>query len=156
MTNTLLLTGNWSYTAAYHPATLVPDPDQIGTWMTSPVRVIAPGTSVRAAQAMMMGWNIRRLPVVEDGRLVGIVTQGDLRESRPLHSDSLNPFAWRAERAVSSVMTSDPITVTPTTTVSAAARLMVDQKIGGLPVLDAAGTLVGIITESDLIRLLIR
>lgn len=156
MNDTLLLTGGWTYSATYRPLGAVPDPDQIGTWMTSPVRVVPPGTSVRAAQAMMLGWNIRRLPVVEDGRLVGIVTQGDLRESRPIHTDSLNPFTWRAERAVSSVMTRDPITVTPTTAVSAAARLMVDQKIGGLPVLDAAGTLVGIITESDLIRLLIR
>jgi len=100
---------------------------------------------------------VRRLPVVQDGQLAGIVTWGDLRAAWPSTATTLSVYEWRAllEKAtVAGCMTRDPITVAPDATVLEAAQIMLAHKIGGLPVV-AGGRVVGMITESDLMRLLI-
>jgi acetoin utilization protein AcuB len=99
----------------------------------------------------------RRLPVVEDGRLIGIVTDRDLRRA------SNSPLVVR-ERwydnflmdhiQVGACMTSEPITVAPRTLIVDAACILRDHKIGGLPVVDGH-RLVGIVTETDLLNYLI-
>jgi CBS domain-containing protein len=100
--------------------------------------------------------HIRRLPVVEEDELVGIITLGDIREAQP--SDVSTLRSYEAEHlvgliTVDTVMTPDPITVTPETSIAEAARLMLEYKVGGLPVMKN-GKLVGIITETDFCCLL--
>ena len=129
---------------------------QVADWMSTPAIVIAPTLSLTEAQRIMEQRNVRRLPVVVDGRLVGIVTHGDLRTTHPIDT-SLSVYEWRAlldKLTVAEVMTSDPLTVSPAEPVIAAARLMLANKVGGLPVVEG-DVVVGMITESDLFRLLI-
>jgi CBS domain-containing protein len=129
----------------------------IADWMSTPPILVEPTTTLAEAERIMQHRQVRRLPVVEHGRLIGIITWGDLRAAQPSAATTLSVYEWRAllERAtVAGCMTRDPITIPPDATVLAAARLMLDHKIGGLPVV-AAGRVVGMITESDVFRLLI-
>lgn len=128
----------------------------VGGWMTTPVITVAPHLSLPVADHLMRSHAIHRLPVVDDTGLVGIVTLGDLREARPTTGTLPSLFELSyllAGTTVAQVMTHQPFTVTPHTPVSAAAYLMHTHNIGGLPVLDAVGRLVGILTESDLLRM---
>ncbi|HET9495853.1 MAG TPA: CBS domain-containing protein, partial [Chloroflexia bacterium] len=107
---------------------------------------------------MMMQKSIRRLPVVDHGRLVGIVTLGDLREARPSPATSLSIYELNyllAKLTVGQVMTHNPLTVSPHTPIPTAARIMLEHKVSGLPVVDEDKRPVGIITESDIFRMLI-
>ena len=109
------------------------------------------------AERLMEEQNVRRLPVIEAGRLVGIVSKGDLREALMAELSTRHPFEPLAGEnwlAVAEAMSSPVVTVTPHTPVVEAAQRMLEHKIGALPVLDA-GSLVGILTDTDLIRLLI-
>src|SRR5437868_6466027 len=122
----------------------------VENWMSSPVQVIGPTTSVADAYNTMMHRGIRRLPVVEDGRLVGIVTLGDLREARPSPATSLSIYELNyllTKLTVVQIMTHNPYTVTLDTPIQKAARIMLDRKVGGLPVVDELNRPVGIITE---------
>ncbi len=123
--------------------------------MTPTPVVVAPDVSVPEALKLMHERHIRRLPVVDHGgHLVGIVSDRDLLRASPSPATSLS--VWEIayllnEVKVHSVMTRKVITVTGDTPLEDAARIMADEKIGGLPVL-ADGELVGIITETDLFR----
>jgi acetoin utilization protein AcuB len=103
---------------------------------------ISPDKRVGQALKLMQKHNIRHLPVVKDDRLVGWITSRDLREV--LLASMLEKIT------VEDVMLKSPITVTPDTKVEEAARLVYENKIGGMPVLDG-GRLVGVITLMDLI-----
>lgn len=116
-------------------------------FMTRHPATVSGATSVLEAWTLMRDRHIRRLPVVEGQRVVGILTLGDLREA---HAEETVGPGMR----VNVLMHEDPITVTPESTLRQAAMIMVDKKISGLPVV-SDGTLVGIITESDLFRALI-
>lgn len=131
----------------------------IKEWMTSPVRTIPPDSSVADAYDMMMRWSIRRLPVVDDsGQLLGIVSLGDLREARPSPTSSLSIYELNfllSKLKVNDVMTHNPFTLTADMPIEDAARIMLERKVGGLPVVDETDKLVGIITESDIFRMLV-
>ena len=103
---------------------------------------------VGQARHLLETHRIRHLPVVQADRLVGIVTDRDLRVAEAMAPEG-------AGRPVGEFMTASVITVGPDTTVEQAAMLMADNKIGGLPVLDAEDRLVGIITESDIVDVLL-
>jgi len=105
-----------------------------------PVTVTGEDLLIQARLKMQKG-SFRRLPVISDGQLVGIITDRDMRE----HAGYLD----RTKVAV--VMSKKLITVTPATTVEAAAQLLLKQKIGGLPVIEK-GHLVGMITTSDILQ----
>jgi acetoin utilization protein AcuB len=127
-------------------------------WMSSPVQVIECSTSVADAYNTMMQKGIRRLPVVESGRVLGIVTLGDLREARPSPATSLSIYELNyllAKLTVGRVMTHSPYTVTPATPIQQAARIMLERKVSGLPVVDDDDRPIGIITETDIFRMLI-
>ena len=124
--------------------------------MTTDVVTVEPQSTVATAIRLMRQGQLRRLPVVEDGVLVGIVTSGDLRRITGLASILKDPsqdnFLWR-HIPIANVMSHTPISLSPDTPISAAARLLVAHKIGGLPVVDQ-GRLVGIITATDLLQTL--
>lgn len=128
-------------------------------WMTSPAITIASDAQVSEALALMHEHSIRRLPVVaQDGALCGMITDGDIRGADILHVTGLDlrEIASSLRRTtVYEVMTERPIAVGPTTTLREAALLMLDNKIGGLPVIDADDAVIGIITESDIFEALV-
>jgi len=126
--------------------------------MTPNPIVIDPQTSILDALHIMKEKKVRRLPVVAHGKLVGIVTEKDLRESPSLKATSLSIFELNyllAKTPVSEVMTKDPITVTPDTTIEDAAVIMRDNQISGLPVVED-GKIVGIVTETDIFDMLVK
>ncbi len=126
--------------------------------MTSPVITIHQDASLEEAEALMEEHAVRRLPVVDDnGHLVGIISRGDLREAEAVKA-VVNPYAPEADElnlSVAEVMTPDPITISPEAPVWRVAELLMKHKIGGIPVLDENDTLCGIITESDVLRLIV-
>ncbi len=128
-------------------------------WMTSPVISVATDTPISDAHQIMKKNNIRRLTVVEDDKLVGIVTIGDIREASPSDATTLSiwelNYLW-AQLTVERVMTHQTITVTPDTAIIKAAELMLEHKINGLPVVSDDMKLMGIITAADIFRMLIK
>lgn len=128
-------------------------------WMTREVIDVSPETTVLEAGRLMVDRTIRRLPVVEGGQLVGIITYGDVRGARASTSASLD--IWKLGHLLSrltirEIMTPNPVTISPDETIGTAAQLMLKYMIGGLPVIDHQGQLVGIITESDIFRVVVR
>jgi acetoin utilization protein AcuB len=126
-------------------------------WMTQDVVTATSRTTLPQARRLMEENGIRHLPVVDDGRLVGIVTWGDIREASASDATALSVYELRYlldALTVGYIMTPHPITVTPQTTVARAAQILLEQKIGCLPVV-RHGKLVGIITESDIFRLVV-
>jgi len=127
--------------------------------MTSPAITISPDATLPMANAVMKEKQIRHLPVVEKGRLVGIVSRGDLREasiSASINADQYELHFMLNRLTVGKLMTRKVRTVTPDAHVVDAADLMAEYKIAGLPVVDADGAVIGIITESDLLKMLVR
>jgi len=127
--------------------------------MTSPAIVITPDTPIPAAMALMREKNIRHLPVVENDRLIGIISRGDLREasiSEAINADIYELNFMLNRLAVSKLMSQKVLTVTPEAPIVHAAELMTENKISGLPVADPGGAVIGIVTESDLLRMLVR
>ncbi|MEL6408680.1 MAG: CBS domain-containing protein [Chloroflexota bacterium] len=131
----------------------------VSTWMTENVITINRNAPISNAHRVMKQNDIRRLPVIENDKLVGIITIGDVREASPSDATTLSiwelNYLW-AQLTVERVMTTDLLTVTPTTPVLDAAELMLEHKVSGLPVVESDGTLVGILTESDIFRMLVR
>lgn len=126
--------------------------------MTTQVVTIGVDDSIGVALECMRSRGFRRLPVVEDGRLVGIITDRDLRlaTNSPLllREKWYNDFILESVK-VKSCMTPDPWTIAPDAPLVEAATVMREKKYGGLPVVEN-GTLVGIVTVTDLLDYLIR
>jgi len=112
---------------------------------------IGPGTSLEEAYAVMSGRDIRHLPVVERGEVVGVITDRDLR----LATSRLAAQAFPPGTAVRAVMSHPVHTAHPLDPIEAAARVMRELKIGCLPVLDG-NALVGIVTGVDILDALLR
>ncbi|MBC7320509.1 CBS domain-containing protein [bacterium] len=126
--------------------------------MTPNPIVIDPEVSILDALHIMKENKVRRLPVVAHGKLVGIVTEKDLRESPSLKATSLSIYELNyllAKTPVKEIMTKNPITVTPDTTIEEAAVIMRDNEISGLPVVED-GKVVGIVTETDIFDMLVK
>lgn len=132
----------------------------VSMWMTRDVFVIPPTMTIAEAAGEMAQRRVRRLPVVAPAvggmHLLGIVSLLDLARAFP---SGINPLSLQAvdqgpQEPVSSIMTREPTTIAPDAPLEAAARILVDRKIGTLPVVQA-GRLVGIITESDIFRALV-
>lgn len=125
-------------------------------WMTHEVLTIPPGTSLAEAHKLMVEKRVRRLPVVDQNRLVGIITLGDVRGAEPSRASSLS--IWEAndllaKLKVSEIMTRNPTVIQENVSIGEAAQIMFEKKFSGLPVIDKSGQLTGIITESDIFRL---
>ena len=127
-------------------------------WMTPNPITASPKTTLSEAHRIMAERRIRRLPVMENNKLVGIVTSGDLREAAPSIATSLSIFELNYlldKVTVDKIMKRDVLTVAPKSSIREAARIMLFKKISGLPVVDG-DKLIGIITESDIFRMLVR
>jgi acetoin utilization protein AcuB len=125
--------------------------------MTQNPYTVEKSTPVTDAQTIMQREKIHRLPVIQGQKLVGIVSEKDLLYATPSPATTLNVYEMNnllSKLKVESVMTKDVLSVEPSTLVEDAARKLVDNDIGGLPVVET-NKLVGIVTESDLFRLLI-
>lgn len=131
----------------------------IHDWMTRAPATVEPGGSLLGAYKLMRAKDIRRLPVVQrDGHLVGIITRSDVEQAMPFaRSESARDDAMKEleGRLVREIMTGDPITIRPETLVRDAARIMIEKKVSGLPVVDANNRVVGLVTESDIFRMLV-
>ena len=115
-------------------------------------------TLVLDAQRIMKENNIRRLPIMDKGKLVGIITQHDLLEAAPSPATSLSIHELNyllSKMKVKEIMKKNPVTLTPDTPFEEALRIGQEKKIGSFPVVDN-GKLVGIATESDIIRFVTR
>ena len=127
----------------------------VGERMSHPVITISPKTPMQEAHKLMRDEKIRRLPVVGDrGKLIGIISESDLLHAAPSDATSLSVWEMNymlSKVTVEKIMTRDVITTHTDTPLEEAARNMVDNKIGGLPVVKD-GDVVGIITETDLFK----
>lgn len=130
----------------------------VGRRMTRNPITVKPDTPVTDAQALMRREKVHRLPVLDrHGKLAGIVSEKDLLYASPSPASTLDVYELSyllSKLKVEQVMTKNVVTITTDTPVEEAARVMADNDIGGVPVLED-GHLVGIITESDLFKLFI-
>ncbi len=127
---------------------------RISEWMTTVPITVSPATPVSEARELMHRKQIRHLLVLEGERLVGIITDRDIKLNLPSPATSLS--VWEVNYlltrlTVGEVMTKHVITTGPERPVAEAVRLMLVHKIGALPVTEE-GRVVGIITETDLLR----
>jgi acetoin utilization protein AcuB len=123
--------------------------------MSSPVITVSPDLPIMQALDLMKKNRIRRLPVVQNEKMIGIVSEGDLLNASPSDATSLSVWELNyllGKITVDEIMTKKVITVDEDTPIEEAAFLMDENKIGGLPVV-ANGELVGLITETDLFRI---
>lgn len=124
--------------------------------MTSPAVTITPETPFQEALKLMRDKKFRRLPVVDSaGKIVGIVSERDMLHASPSPATSLsvwevNYLLWKLK--ISDIMTHNVLTLNQDTPIEDAANLMVTHKIGGVPVIDDSGKVVGVITETDIFR----
>ncbi len=114
---------------------------QVSSWMSSPVHTVRPRTTAADAVALLRGHGIRHLPVMEGDRVVGVVTDRDLRGVDP-------------GTRVDAIMSHPVVVVSPRTAMDKAARLLFDRRIGCLPVIEE-GKLVGILTQTDAVAALV-
>lgn len=128
-------------------------------WMSTDVITIAPETTLPEAHQIMTNEEIRRLPVVDkDGRLVGIVTIGDIRGAEPSPATSLSIWEMNyllSTLKVEKIMTRLPKTIEAEATIGEAARVMLENRVSGLPVVDEQHQVIGIITESDIFSMVV-
>lgn len=119
---------------------------------------ISPDDNVDAAQNLLKKHKIRRLPVIERGKLVGIVTDKDLMRVSPSAATTLSKYevnALLAKISIREIMSDKVIAVNEHAPIEEAALLMSMNKIGGLPVTSDVGTVVGVITETDIFNALV-
>lgn len=124
---------------------------QVKDWMTKEVLTVEPDLSLKQADQLMADNFVRRLPVVENGRVIGIVSLGDMREARHRYSgDQADSVRVR------DIMTEDPITIRPDASMGLAAQTMLQTKASGLPVAGEDGCLVGVVSSSDVFRMVVQ
>ncbi|MCB8943404.1 MAG: CBS domain-containing protein [Ardenticatenaceae bacterium] len=128
-------------------------------WMQTQVVLGEAQMGMLDAHKMMTDRQIRRLPVVDEhGVLIGMVTRSDIRKAEPSGATSLNMWELNyllAKLKLKDIMTKDVLTCHADDTIKTAALLMQENKIGAVPVVDGKRKVVGIITESDIFRVLV-
>jgi acetoin utilization protein AcuB len=129
----------------------------VKNWMSKKVITIDADDSMQDAMGLLKEHGIRRLPVMKKGKLVGIITDRDLKKASASDATTLEIHELLyllTEVKVKDIMTKDPITVPPDYTVEETAQVLLESKISGAPVVDNSGKVVGTITQSDLFRVL--
>lgn len=132
----------------------------IRDWMTKNVITVTPGVSMMKASRMMKEHDVRRLPVVDDeGRLLGIVSDRDVKEASPSKATTLDMhelYYLLSEIKVKDIMTKNPISMHGDDSMEQAALIMVDKHFGAIPIVDETGKVTGIITDSDIFKVFIK
>ena len=126
----------------------------VAQWMTPTPQSVSSKTPVMEAMQLLRKGGYRRLPVVDGSRLVGIVTDRDLKNATPSSANTLSVYELNyllSKLVVREVMTKPVVTVSPHDPVEQASLLMEEHKVSGLPVVDG-GKLTGILTITDLLR----
>ena len=121
--------------------------------MTKNPLVMTPAETIGQADELMTENRIRQLPVVDEGALLGIITDRDIRSF--LAQSALVEPEERAKvlrTNVREIMTAEPLTLAPDDDLREAVELLIEEKIGGIPVVDQAEGLVGIVTYVDVLR----
>jgi len=131
---------------------------KVRDWMTKNPITIDAGESIVKALHLLKERNVRRLPVLKDGKLVGLVTERMLLTFSPGKSTTLD--AWEAhyllaQTPVTAAMNPQPHTVTPDTDLADCAQIINDRKLNGITVVDEHGSLVGILTTTNALEALI-
>lgn len=127
----------------------------IGERMTHPVITFSPDLPIAEALSFMRKEHIQRAPVIQGGKLIGIVSKEDLLNASPSPATSLSMFEMTyllSKITIKDVMSRDVLTISEDMPIEEGARIMADNKIGGLPVM-RGDQVVGIITETDLFKI---
>ena len=130
----------------------------VKNWMSKPAITIDAGASMNDAIKLLKNNNIKMLPVMEKGKLVGIVTDRDLKRASASDATSLEIHELLyliSNIKIKEIMTKNPITVPQDYTVEESAEILLKHNISGVPVVDQYHDVVGIITQNDLFRILI-
>ena len=127
----------------------------IKDWMAKDVLTVDEDASLMRVTRIMQENNIRRLPVVAQGKLVGIITDRDVKDASPSKAASMDIHELHrmmSDMNVTEVMTPTPMTLSGNDSLEKAALIMLESKISGLPVADRNGCLTGVISETDVLR----
>jgi acetoin utilization protein AcuB len=130
----------------------------VETWMSKPVITVNADDPMQQATTLLKEHHIRILPVMENEKLVGIITDRDLKRASASDATSLEIHELvylLCKIKVKEIMTKDPISVPPYYTLEETSRILLEKKISGVPVVDDEGRLKGIITRDDLLRVLV-
>jgi len=131
---------------------------QVQNWMSSDIVKVDENTSIIRVSKILEENNIRHLPVTREDRLVGMITDQDVKEALPSKSATLNAhelYHLLAETKAKDIMKPDPITIRLDQTMEVAAVMMLEHRLTGIPVVTEQGDLVGIISQGDVFRVLI-
>ena len=123
-------------------------------WMTESVITSTSDATLDEANQILEDYGIRRLAVVDDGVLTGVLSLGDVRAAKATASADMTGFSGPPR--VGNLMTPDPITIPQTASLGLAAQTMLQLKVSGLPVVDEDGKLCGLLSESDLFRYIVK
>ena len=130
----------------------------IKDWMSKNVHTVDAKDALQKAVNLMKEHNIRLLPVMREGNLVGVISDRDLKRvstADPAHREVQDVLYRSYKVKVEEVMTQDPVTVPDDFTVAEAADVLLKHKFSGLPVVDRKGQLVGIITQTDMFKVIV-
>jgi len=131
----------------------------VANWMSKDVVTITSDRSMMKASKVMKDKGISRMPVVDEaGKIVGIVSDRDIKDASPSKATTLDMhelYYLLSEIKIKDIMTKKPVTIRVDETVEKAAVLMLEGNFGGLPVLDENGVVVGIITDTDVFKVLV-
>lgn len=130
----------------------------VENWMNPKVITVDVSEPMLGATKLMKENQIRHLPVLREGKLVGIITDRDLKRASPSDATSLEAHELLyiiANIKVGEIMTRNPITVPCDYTVEEAAEVLLKNRISGMPVVDKEGKVVGTITQTDIFRVLL-
>jgi acetoin utilization protein AcuB len=130
----------------------------VENWMNPNVITVDADDSMLDATKLLKEHNIRHLPVLEKGKLVGVITDRDLKRAAPSDATALEAHELLyliANIKVREIMTKNPITVPYNYTIEEAAELLLQARISGMPVVDKDGDVIGTITQTDLFKVLI-
>ena len=119
---------------------------------------VDPNDSLQAVINLLRRRDVRSVPVMENGRLIGIVTDRDVRQvapTYPLFRDEDEIRRYTERLTVTAAMTADPMTIAPDAPLAEAAKILETYRISSLPVVDRSGNLVGMLSVADLLRVFV-
>ena len=130
----------------------------VKNWMTKDVKTVDVNTSMQQAISLMQEMKINLLPVMEGDKLVGVISDRDLKKASPSDATTLDIHEILyliTKLKIKDLMKKNPMTVSPHLTIEEAAALLLEKRISSMPVLDDSNKLVGIITKNDIFKALI-